>query len=92
MSKNAYDIFTLIINFLDENWPPKKVTFNLFEAIETIGQALARNLNELLNSYGSSKKIITYVKDEGANVNSMTISFKFVINCDILRLEENING
>jgi len=65
MSKNAYDIFTLVINFLDENWPPKKVTINLFEAVQTIGQALARNLNELLDSYGSSKKILAYVKDKG---------------------------
>jgi hypothetical protein len=83
MSKNAYNIFTLVINFLDENWPPKKVTINLFEAIKTIGQALARNLNEFLESYGSSKMIIAYAKDEGANVNSMTISLKSVINCDI---------
>jgi len=83
MSKTAYNIFTLVINFLDENWPPKKVTINLFEAIETTGQALARNLNELLDSYGSNKIIIAYVKDEGANVNSMTISLKYVINCDI---------
>ncbi len=92
MSKNAYDIFTLIINFLDENWPPKKVTINLFEAIKTTGQALAKNLNEFLDSYGSSKKILAYVKDEKANVNSMTISLKYVINCDILGWEENFNG
>jgi hypothetical protein len=26
MSRNAYDIFALVINFLDENWQPKKVT------------------------------------------------------------------
>ncbi len=28
MSKNAYDIFALVINFLDENWQPKKVTID----------------------------------------------------------------
>jgi hypothetical protein len=40
ISKGAYDIFALVINFLDENWQPEKVTISLFEVIETIGQAL----------------------------------------------------
>jgi hypothetical protein len=40
MSKGAYDIFTLVINFLDENWQLKKVTIGLFEAIETTSQTL----------------------------------------------------
>jgi hypothetical protein len=30
MSKGAYDTFALVINFLDENWQPKKVTIGLF--------------------------------------------------------------
>jgi hypothetical protein len=44
MSKGVYDIFALVINFLDENWQPKKVTIGLFETTKIIGQALARNL------------------------------------------------
>jgi hypothetical protein len=62
----------LVINFLDENWQPKKVTIDLFETTKMIGQALAKNLKELLNSYGLRKKIIASVKDEGANLNSVT--------------------
>jgi hypothetical protein len=92
MSRIAYDIFALIINFLDENWQPKKVTINLFEATKMIDQTLTRNLSELLDFYGLKKKIIVSVKDERANVNSMTIFFKSVINCDILGLEESFNG
>jgi hypothetical protein len=49
-------------------------------------------LKELLNPYGLSKKIITYVKDEGINLNFMTTALKFVVNCEVLRLEENFNG
>jgi len=41
------------------------VTINPFEATKIIGQALIKILRELLDSYGLSKKIITYVKDEG---------------------------
>jgi hypothetical protein len=31
MSKGTYDIFALVINFLDENWQPKKVTLSLLK-------------------------------------------------------------
>ncbi len=62
--KGAYDILALIINFLDGNWKPKKITIGLFKAIKITNQALARNLNELLDSYNLRKKIIVYVKDE----------------------------
>jgi hypothetical protein len=32
------------------------------------------------------------VKDEGANLNAMTMALKIVINCDILKVEESFNG
>jgi hypothetical protein len=92
MSKGTYEIFDLVINFVNENWQLKKVTIGFFEAIKTIGQALVRNLRKLLDSYGVRKKIIVYVKDERANLNFMTTTFKFVVNCEILGLEESFNG
>jgi hypothetical protein len=91
MSNSAYDIFALVINFLDENWQPKKVTIDLFEAIETTSQALTRNLKKLLDSYGLSKKIIAYIKDEGENL-SMTTTLKYVVNYEVLGLEESFSG
>jgi len=46
----------------------------LFEAIETNGQTLANNLTKLFNQYGLKNKIIqAYVKDEGSNLNTVTI-------------------
>ncbi len=63
-----------------------------FEAIKTIGQALTRYLRGLLDSYGLSKKIIAYVKYESVNFNSMTTTLKFVVDCEVLGLEESFNG
>ncbi len=40
---------------------------DLFEAIETIGQALVNNLVVLFNQYGFKEKKIPYVKSEGSN-------------------------
>jgi hypothetical protein len=48
---------------------------SLFEVTKTTNQTLANNLNELLDSYNLRKKIITYVKDEGASFNAMTMAF-----------------
>jgi hypothetical protein len=49
-------------------------------------------LEELLDSYGLNKNIIAHVKDEGANLNFMTIVLKYVVNCEVLGLEESFNG
>jgi hypothetical protein len=68
------------------------MTIGIFEAIETTWQALVVNLNNLLDSFGLRKKIITFVKDEGANLNAMTLALRSIMSCDILRLEESFNG
>jgi len=53
---------------------------------------LAKNLIELLDNYASRRKIIAYVKDEGSNINTMTIALKSIVNCDLLGLEEKFHG
>ncbi len=64
----------------------------MFEATKIIRQTLANNLTKLLDQYGLRNKIITYVKDEGSNLNTMTIGLNFVIKCEILGLDENFQG
>jgi hypothetical protein len=47
------------------------MTIGLFEAIETIEQALSTNLTKLFDQYGTKKNKITYVKDEKSNLITM---------------------
>jgi hypothetical protein len=61
----------------------------LFKVIKTKRQLLVRNLIKLLNAYGLRNKIIAYVKDEGSNLNTLTIALKSVIKCETLGLEES---
>jgi hypothetical protein len=82
MSKGAYDVFALVINFLGNDWQPKYTTISLFEATKNIGQALAKNLTELLDKYGLKRKIIVNVKNEGLNFNAITTILKVVQNCE----------
>jgi hypothetical protein len=44
MFKGAHNIFALVVNFLRIGQQPKHVIIKLFEANETIKQALAKNL------------------------------------------------
>jgi hypothetical protein len=53
---------------------------------------LARNLIELLDAYGLRSKIITYVKYEGSNLNTLINVLKFVVKCETLGLEESFLG
>jgi hypothetical protein len=55
MFEGVYDVFTLMINFLNSDWQPKHVTISLFETIETIGQTLVRSLIELLDKWFKEK-------------------------------------
>ncbi len=65
LSKGAYDVFALMINFLNSDWQPKHVTIGLFEAIKIIGQALARSQTKLLGKYGLKKRLLFISKMRG---------------------------
>jgi hypothetical protein len=92
MSKEAYDVFALVINFLNNDWQLKHITIGLFEATRTTSQTLAKSLTNLLDKYGLRKKIIAYVKYEGSNFNAMTIALKIIINCEYIGLGESFQG
>jgi hypothetical protein len=49
---------------------------------------LAKKLIDILDEYGLKNKIITYIKDNGSNLNSMISVLKFVMKCQVLGLEE----
>jgi hypothetical protein len=61
----------------------------LFKVIKIIGQTLAKNFIDLLDAYGLKNKIITYVKCEGSNLNTLTGVLKFVVKCEVFNLEES---
>jgi hypothetical protein len=54
---------------------------------------LAKNLIDLLDAYGLKNKIITYLKDEGSNLNTLTIcALKPIVKCETLGLEKSFQG
>ncbi len=49
-------------------------------------------MTKLFDQFGQRNKIIAHVKDEGSNLNTMTIALKFVVKCEVLGLDESYQG
>jgi hypothetical protein len=77
---------------LGSDWQLKHVTIGLFKATTIIEQALAQNLTKLLDKFVLKRKIITYVKDEGSNLNAMTNALKYLLVMNVLVWKEVFKG
>jgi len=47
-------------------------------------------LTKLFDQYGLRNKIIAYLKDEGLDLNIVTIVLKSIIKCEVLGLDESV--
>ncbi len=83
MSRSRYDTFALVINFINQNWVPCHMIIELFETFNTFGATLVEKMKVLLVEFNLTSKVIMYVKDEGANLNSL---ITFVVSCELLQL------
>jgi hypothetical protein len=68
------------------------VTIDLFEVTTTSGAAMAPKLQELLDKFSLTNKILAYVKDEGVNMQSYAIVLTFVVLCKTLGMLEPFHG
>jgi hypothetical protein len=54
---------------------------------------MAKSLQDLLKQYDLTKKILAYVNNEGANMNTMTTNLKSIVSCETLGvILENFHG
>jgi hypothetical protein len=58
----------------------KHITIGLFETSKTLCQTLAKDLQNLLEQHGLTKKTFLYVKDEVSNMNTMMVALKSEVN------------
>jgi hypothetical protein len=87
MSKGVF------INFLRVDRQPKQVIISLFEALKIANhETLDKNMTKLFDQYGLRRKIIYFVKDERSNLNTMTITLKSIVRCEILSLDKRFKG
>jgi hypothetical protein len=91
-SRGHQDTFALVVNFLSLDFKLHHVIIGLFEANDTIGQRLAKELKAMLEKFGLTSKVLCYVKDEGANLASMIITLRLIISCEALSLLVPFDG
>jgi len=92
MSMGTYDVFALVVNFINVDWTSKHVMIKLFEAIETMKQTVLLKFQAFFNKFDLRVKIFTYVKDEGVNLNAMIMILKLIVSRENLNLKEAFQG
>jgi hypothetical protein len=88
MSRSSYDTFALVINFFNLSWIPCHISIGLFEAHDTFGATLIKQMKILLVEFNLKNKVIMYVKDEGTNLNFLTTTFISIVPCKLLQLPQ----
>jgi hypothetical protein len=92
MSKDAHDVFIVGVNFLSNNWEAKHITIKLFEVSNFSGVAMVRRLQQLLDKFSLTQKILAYVKDEGSNLQTYANVLNYVVSCVNLAMMEPFDG
>jgi hypothetical protein len=73
----------MLVNFINENRHPIHEIIGLFKVYNVVGVGMVNKIKSLLGYFGLLDKIITHVKDEGYNLQSLTTTLTF---CGVLVL------
>ncbi len=68
MSKRAYVVFAIVVNFISSNKEPKDTTIGLFGIINIGGVTIALKFQQLFDKISLIHKIFVYVKNEMFNL------------------------
>jgi hypothetical protein len=90
MSKFSFDTFALVINFINEEHVPCHVIVGMFEALNTSKATLVKQVKSLLVEYQPTMKFIVYIKDEGANLNTIVIALTYVFFVHHCKLQHHL--
>jgi hypothetical protein len=62
------------------------ITLGLKKIIDTFGNPMVLQMNELLSKHGLNVFVISYVKNEGGNISTMIYVLTYVVSYEILGL------
>jgi hypothetical protein len=86
MSRVGYDTFVMVVSFINNFWELIDVTIRVFEVQNSTDGTMKNQVKILLDSFGLLNKVITYVKNESSNLNTLTNALKYVVSCSSLQL------
>jgi hypothetical protein len=87
MNETRFDTSVLVVNFIDYAWVPINATFGVFETPNIMPKGNPCRICEaFFNKIQLTKKVITYVKNEGSNLNTLATTLSFVVLRILLQL------
>ncbi len=88
MSHGRFDTFALVVNYIINNkWEPCHITIGIFKVHETSRTTMDLQLKDQFSHFDLCDKVITYVKDKGINLNTMSQNaWTSIISCVPLAL------
>jgi hypothetical protein len=81
------DVQIWMWHFIDDQWVPCNVIVAFFQARDTSCATLTIHVKSLVVEFNLTNKIITYVKDEGINLNTLAVALTSVVSSDSLQLD-----
>ncbi len=84
MSQSGFDIFALVVNFIDDAWVLKHVNVGIFEVPNIANVILVEFVKPLFAKFQLTHKIVTYLKDEGSNLNTLVVALSTIVSCEPL--------
>ncbi len=84
--RGGVNTFVLVINYLDETWTPRHATIGLFKVHETSSNAMALQLQSLGEKFVLILWVITFVKDEGNNFETVVATLQSIIDYEPFKL------
>jgi len=73
-------MFAMIVNFINSFWEPIHVIVGVFEMKNRICTSTEYQVKILLDSFGLLDKIITFVKKEGFDLNTLINALKSIVS------------
>lgn len=92
MNQSGFNIFALVVNFIDDAWVPKHISVFLFKIPYTTCVTLVKIVKPFLAQFKLINKILTYVENESLNLNTLVFAPSIVFSCESLQLDTPFIG
>ncbi len=74
-------MFAFVENYINKLWETFHIRIGIFEVHETASATMVVQLRDFLIPYELLDKVIAYVKDEGADLNTLIITLTSIVSC-----------
>lgn len=87
MARGCQDIFDLVAHGFDDNFKYQCIHIRMLECNETTGVVIAEMLRSEMTNHSQEKKVLSVVKDGGANLSTCTKVIRDIVKCEALAVE-----